>query len=105
MKNKALFGRKISDLEELKELTDRALEAGQIGSSYEVTREVLLTGEEFQQFTSDFFQDQPWISPEDGGSNKKGEIRCIRVINQETSERVLVNSEGYDYPRYTALEK
>lgn len=102
---KALFGRKIANLEDLKDLTESVLNKGEAGSSYEVTREVMLTGEEFQQFASDFLQDQPWISPEDGGSNKKGEIRCIRVINQETSERVLINSEGYGYPRYTALEK
>jgi len=104
-KEKALFGRKIADLKELKDLTEVAIKGGEVGTSYQVTKEVSLTGEEFQQFASDFFQDQPWISPEDGGSNKKGEIRCIRVINQETGERVLVNSEGYDYPRYTALEK
>ena len=38
-------------------------------------------------------------------SNEKEEIRCIRVTNTETGERVLINSEGYDYCRYTALEE
>ena len=99
---KALFGRKIANLEELKELTLAVQHKGEIG--YEVTKEVMLTGDEFQQFASDFLQDQPWISPEDGGSNKKGGVRCILVINKETGERVLVSSEGYQYPRYTALE-
>lgn len=99
---KALFGRKIANLEELKELTQSVHRKGEIG--YEVTKEVTLTNDEFQQFASDFLQDQPWISPEDGGSNKKGGVRCIRVINQETGERVLINSEGYQYCRYTALE-
>ena len=102
---KALFGRKISNLEELKELTERAIAAGEIGEAYTVTREVKLSGQEFDKFAGDFFEDQPWISPEDGGVNKNREIRCIRVINRETGERVLVNSEGYTYPRYTALEK
>ena len=102
---KALFARKITDLEALKELTRAAIDEGKTGSIYQVTKEVRLTGEEFKQFASDFFQDQPWITREDGGVNTKKEIRCIRVINIETGERVLVNSEGYDYPRYTALEK
>ena len=102
---KALFGRKISNLEELKELTERAIAAGEIGEAYTITREVKLSGQEFDKFAGDFFEDQPWISPEDGGVNKNREIRCIRVINQETGERVLINSEGYTYPRYTALEK
>ncbi|AEE92530.1 conserved protein of unknown function [Tepidanaerobacter acetatoxydans Re1] len=99
MKKKAFFGRKVADLEELKALT------GEASSAYQVTKEVLLSSKEFEQFASDFFQDQPWISPEDGGINEKREVRCIRVINKETGERVLVNSEGYNYPRYTALEK
>ncbi len=104
-KRKALFARKIANLEALKELTRAAFDDGKAGSLYQVTKEVQLTSEDFQQFASDFLQDQPWITREDGGVNKKKEIRCIRVINIETGERVLVNSEGYDYPRYTALEK
>jgi len=99
MKKKAFFGRKVADLEELKALT------GEAGSAYQVTKEVLLSSKEFEQFASDFFQDQPWISPKDGGINENGEAKCIRVINKDTGERVLVNSEGYSYPRYTALEK
>lgn len=102
---KGLFARKIANLEALKELTRAALNEGKTGSFYQVTKEVQLTGEEFKQFASDFLQDQPWITREDGGVNKKKEVRCIRVINIETGERVLINSEGYDYPRYTALEK
>ena len=104
-KKRALFGRKISNLGKLKELTERAIAAGEIGETYTVTREVKLSGEEYGKFARDFFEDQSWIGLEDGGVNKKREIRCIRVINQETGERVLVNSEGYTYPRYTALEK
>ena len=83
----------------------RAIAAGKTGEAYTVTREIKLSGEEFLKLASDFFEDQPWISPEDGGVNKNREICCIRVINQETGERVLINSEGYTYPRYTALEK
>ncbi len=102
---KALFGRKVSNLEELKELTERAITAGEIGETYAVTREVRLSDREFRKFADDFFEDQPWIIPEDGGVNKNREIRCIKVINEETGEGVLVNSEGYSYPRYTALVK
>lgn len=101
---KALFGRKICDLEELKELIHRAIKEGQKGQAYTITREVILREEDFRDFAKDFFRDRPWISPEDGGTTRDGEIRCIRVINNETGEKVLVNTEGYDYPRYTGLE-
>jgi hypothetical protein len=92
-------------LEELKETTAYAKQAGQRGSLYEVTKEVQLSDDDFRAFAEDLFNEQPWIDNSDGGSNENREIRCIRVINTETGERVLVNSEGYSWCRYTALEE
>ncbi|MDQ0154135.1 hypothetical protein [Robertmurraya andreesenii] len=102
---KALFGRKFTDIKELREATENAKKRGVRGSDYTVTREVELSDHEFKKFCSDFFNEQPWIERTDGGSNASGELRCIRVKNVETGERVLVNTEGYEYPRYTAIEE
>lgn len=104
MSQKALFGRKVSNLAELKEITESAIKQGQRGQTYTVTKEVELEDKDFHNFASDFFNDQPWITREDGGLNENREVRCIRVINKETGETVLVNNEGYSYPRYTAIE-
>src|SRR5690554_3561191 len=101
---KALFGRKVSSLAELKEITEEATKQGQRGQSYIVTKEVELEDTDFHNFANDFFNDQPWITKEDGGVNENREVRCIRVINKDTGEKVLVNTEGYTYPRYTAIE-
>lgn len=101
---KALFGRKVSNLAELKEITEEATKQGQRGQSYIVTKEVELDDTDFHNFANDFFNDQPWITDEDGGVNENREVRCIRVINKVTDEKVLVNTEGYSYPRYTAIE-
>ena len=101
---KALFGRKVCDLAELKELTHQAIKEGKKGQPYTITREVILKDEEFRDFAQDFFKDQSWISHEDGGMDQDGKIRCIRVVNIDTGEKVLINTEGYDYPRYTGLE-
>ena len=101
---KALFGRKVSNLAELKEVTEEATKQGERGQSYIVTKEVELEDNEFRWFANDFFNDQPWITREDGGVNAEREARCIRVINKDTGEKVLVNSEGYSYPRYIAVE-
>ena len=101
---KALFGRKVLDLDELKDLTLRAVKEGHKGQPYIITREVFLANEYFMDFAGDFLKDQFWIRSEDGGININGEVRCVRVNNMDTDEKVLVNSEGYDYPRYTALE-
>lgn len=101
---KALFGRKVLDLDELKDLTLRAVKEGNKGQPYIIIREVFLADEYFMDFAGDFLKDQFWIRSEDGGINMNGEVRCVRVNNMDTDEKVLVNSEGYDYPRYTALE-
>lgn len=102
---RALFGRKILNLKELKELTKEAKKDGMKGEPYEVIKEIELSDEKFKEFAKDFCKDQPWITKEDGGCNEKGELRCIRVKNTKTGEKILTDSEGYDYPRYTAIEK
>ena len=104
MSHKALFGRKVSNLAELREITEGAIKQGQRGQTYTVTKEVELEDKDFHNFARDFFNDQPWITEEDGGVNENRDARCIRVINKDTGETVLVNSEGYSYPRYTAIE-
>ena len=100
----ALFGRKVLNLKELKELTKEAKKDGVKGTAYEVTKEIELRDEEFKEFAKDFCKDQPWITKEDGKRKKKGELRCIRVRNTKTKKSILVDSEGYTYPRYTAIE-
>ena len=101
---KVLFGRKVKDLQELKEFTETAIRQGQEGQPYTVTRTVILRDDDFKSFAEDFLKDQPWIRPEDGGISEDREIRCIKVVNKDTGEKVLINPEGYNYPRYTGLE-
>ena len=101
----AHFGRKIPDMEALQAVTRQARQEKNPGSAYTVTREVELNEHEFKKFAEDLLEDQPWIDKSDGGMNQAREIRCIRVRNAQTGERILVNSEGYDYPRYTAIEE
>lgn len=102
---RALFGRKVLNLKELKEFTKEAKANGLKGTDYEVIKEVKLNDEEFKEFAKDFCKDQPWITKEDGGCNSKGELICIRVRNTKTKKSILIDSEGYTYPRYTALEE
>lgn len=58
---KALFGRKFTDIKELREATENAKKRGVVGLNYAVIREVELSDHEFQKFCSDFLEDQPWI--------------------------------------------
>ena len=100
---KALFGRKVCDLVELKNSPTKPSKRKERAAIHH-HREVILKDAEFRDFAQDFLKDQPWITAEDGGMDQEGKIRCIRVVNIDTGEKVLINTEGYDYPRYTGLE-
>lgn len=101
---RALFGRKVKDLKELKEFTKLAKKDGARGSEYIVVKEIEMNDSEFKAFVDNFLKDQDWIIKEDGGTDEEGRLVCIKVTNIETGEKVLVDSEGYSYPRYVALE-
>lgn len=101
---RALFARKIENIVDLRETTERSRKSGVRGTVYTVDREVEMTDDEFREFGKDFLKDQPWIFKTDGGYNEKGEYRCIRVKNVDTGDSLLVSSEGFDYPRYIAIE-
>ena len=92
---KVLFGRKISTLEELKELTAQALREGKTCRTVTVDEEITLTDKAFQNFASDMLADQTWINPS---------ANCIRVINNKTGERAIIDPQGFQYGRYTSLE-
>lgn len=101
---KALFGRKVLNIKELKGLKKKTNEEEIQSIGYEITREVELNNKEYKEFIENFTKDQPWITEEDGGINENGEFICIKVKNKANKKGILVNSEGYTYPRYIALE-
>lgn len=101
---KALFGRKILNLKELKEINKKANNEEFEAAIYQVTKEIVLNDKEYEEFTENFSIEQPWIKEEDGGINEKGEFLCIRVKKARNKKGILVNSEGYTYPKYIAIE-
>ncbi|NRT34025.1 hypothetical protein [Clostridium beijerinckii] len=101
---KALFGNKVLNLNELKGLKKKANEEEIKNIEYQVTKEIELTDKEYKEFIENFSKDQPWITEDDGGINEKGEFLCIRIRKAKNKKGVLVNSEGYTYPRYVAIE-
>lgn len=101
---RALFGRKIENIEDLRECTERSRKSGVKGMVNTVDREMEMTDDAFREVGKDFMKDQPWILKSDGGDKEKGEYRSIRVRNVDTGERWLVSSEGFEYPRYIAIE-
>ena len=100
----AWFGRKLIDKQELLELTEEAKRTKYPKRAYVIDREVELDEAAFAAFERDFLDDQSWLSSDDGGVDSEGRIRCVRVSCKTRTERYLVDGQGYDYPRYIALD-
>ena len=100
----AWFGRKVLNKQELLELTNEARRVNHPKQAVVIERDVVLDEKAFAAFEQDFLDGQSWLSPYDGGEDKKGRIRCVRVSCETQPDRYLVNSEGYDYPRSIALD-
>ena len=72
---RALFVRKIENIVELREATERSKKSDIKGTVYTVNREVEMTDETFREFGKDFLKDQSWILKSDAGYNEKGEYK------------------------------
>lgn len=100
---KAIFYRKIRDLSTLKELTQRDItDFDEMAEGYRVGVVVSLRDAEFREFAEGFLEDRDWFldekeCPENG--------LCFRVVNRDTGESVVVDTQGYGYARYVALDR
>ena len=71
---------------------------------YVVEAVIELPKKEYQDFTSHFFQDFDFIQDNlrKMFTDDEGVMHCILVKSEEDCEGVLIEAEGYWYPRYTA---
>lgn len=70
----------------------------------EVTKVIELTQEQYQHFSSHLLEDMPFIAANrelmSGGSD--GVTRCLLVTTRNIRGGLLIDSQGYDFARYTA---
>src|SRR5665647_2364531 len=93
------FSRKAANLEELKSVDHREATRGVV-----IEKIITLTAEEFNAFASDLLADQDFIRDNKDLMHMDDDFtcHCILVKTQGGNDGVLVESELYDYPRYSA---
>ena len=100
---KGFFSRKATNKAELLENETRKFGAER---SYKVIGEKVLSHETYEHLSQNLLEDNELIKEitNECGTEKDGTTRCF-LFKDETrnDEALLVNSEGYDYARYTAL--
>jgi len=94
---KAQFVRKAISIEELKEYKGETF-------SFIVEKVVKLEAKEFESFTERLLDDQDFIkeNKELQYIDRDGVWHCIMIKGKGTKDAILVQSEGYDWARYTA---
>jgi hypothetical protein len=97
---KALFASKPSDLSDIPPgiLSDDEDEAVE----YTVREVVQMTREQYDALVGNFFADQPWLATPKGGV-RNGAVQAIEV-QAPGRPSLLVNPEGFTYPRYVAYK-
>lgn len=66
-----------------------------------VERQLVLSPEDFDSFAANFFAQQPWLDPAQGGGHNDFML-CVQV-SAPGRPVLFVNSEGYGYARQVAL--
>lgn len=72
-----------------------------------VVKEIIITDEELKEFESDFFSESEIIKANQELMKVDGnEIwHCLNITSNKADYSILVNSDGNDYARYTAIIK
>lgn len=72
-----------------------------------VEKTITLTPTEFAAFCDNFLEDKDFIKVNSGlmKVDENGIWHCLKVTARGSKISVLVESEGYDYARYTAVIK
>lgn len=95
---KTYFHRKMNNYEELRQYTSPYAEL----AKYKVIKEVKLSREEFEQFKKDLIRTRSWLT-DLGTHTEEDGVPVVRVFTNSESTELLVDTQGYDYPRYVGL--
>ena len=69
-----------------------------------IEKVIRLNSDDFQHFSNNLFSDYDFIKENNsiGGRDENGDQRCLLVLDRDGGDGILVNTEGYDYARYSS---
>lgn len=102
MVNRAVFFRKAVSLKELKQDTEHYKDET---SPFFICKRVELEDKDFNDFCDSLLKDRDFIAENKSVMGFDKAYYCILVYNKNSEDAILVESEGYNYARYTALVK
>ncbi len=102
---RAYFIRKPLDIQEVKDCTKTAIANRARRETYKIRKTISLSDEEYKNFIGHLSDDYDFLMEYTDlcGPDVDGYTNCLAVRNKQTKEKILVNTEGYNYARYVAL--
>lgn len=103
MKKETYFFRDIDNLSVLKHKTEEKLGKSKIMSQYDIIKILELEEDEFKMFCENFKLNYDFLYDyiEEMKIEKGGIWKCVEIRGKNT--RILVQNNGYSYPRFTGL--
>lgn len=106
---KTTFVRKPINIEEVETGTHwiKARHDGKSTEDYYIAKEVQLEENEFFDLLSNLLADRDWVRKFSNQMPpmKDGAVACIRVACQGSLTVLIIDPQGFDYPRYVGLEE
>jgi len=97
---KAVFIRKACDLGDLRRMAEKYDKKAE---PYVIEKTVKLSKNEFDSLKCDFFMERTWITENLDKMWKDESWHCILATSKGEKIGILIESEGYDYARYSAV--
>lgn len=103
--SRAYFIRKPLNIYEVETQTESLISQGRLPRAYQVRMAINLDNKEYQQLLINLSDDCNFLVQYTHlcGPQEDGTLGCILVRNIQNGKQLLINSEGYSYPRYVAL--
>ncbi len=94
---KTIFVRKPNRVADLKGLKTKELKIT-------IEKVVVLSGPEYQEFSQHLLRDRDFIADNRQlmRQDRQGVLHCLAIKAEDREDAILVESEGYEYPRYAA---
>lgn len=106
MNAKTYFFRNINNMKELIEKNNIAINKNKEKLEYLVIETIELENKDYIQFINKLHNNYYFLYDyiEKMKIDENGIWRCIKVMNKETGKSILVQNDGYSYPRFVAIE-
>lgn len=106
MERETYFFRNIDNITELKEKNNKYIHENKKKSKYIIIKTIELEKEEYIEFAKKLHHNYHFLYDyiKDMMIDRNEVWRCIKVKNKDNEDSIIVQNDGYSYPRFVGIE-